>query len=66
MIKNFNISKVTNMKNMFENCCNLNELNISNFDCKNVNEIDDMFLGCKNLQKLIMPVKVSSLDKENK
>ena len=45
------------MKNMFENCSSLTELNISNFDFKNVNNLEDMFEGCSKLEKLYMELE---------
>ena len=38
---------------MFENCYNLIELNLENFNFKRVNEIDFIFSECKNLNKIV-------------
>ena len=54
-------SKVTNMKQMFENCYKLASLNISSFNTSKVTDMTKMFSGCRTLEQL----DVSSFDTKN-
>ena len=51
-LENFNTSNVTSMWDMFLNCGNLSEINVSNFDTSKVTNMQGMFYGCKKLQKI--------------
>jgi surface protein len=51
-IKNLSTKSVTNMKNMFYNCPNLRELNLTFFDTSNVNNMSGMFYNLKGLNNL--------------
>ena len=46
------ISKVTDMHNMFYGCKSLTELNISNYNVSNVTDMSYMFSGCSSLTEL--------------
>ncbi len=54
-------SNVTNMKWMFFNCANIQDLNLSSFDTKKVNDMEDMFMYCSSLANL----DISSFDTQN-
>ena len=49
---NFNTSKVTNMRSMFEGCSSLTSLDLSSFNTSKVVNIDSMFYGCSSLTSL--------------
>ncbi len=51
-IQYLNTSEVTNMSNMFYNCCSLTSLDISHFDTSNVTDMNQMFYDCGNLSSL--------------
>jgi surface protein len=40
------------MWNMFNNCCSLSSLDLSNFNTSNVKVMGEMFSGCSNLTSL--------------
>ena len=44
--------KMTNCKNMFYNCSNLKNIDLSSFDTKDVTDMSNMFAGCGNLKNL--------------
>ena len=52
-IDNFNTSKVTNMRGMFNECNLLENLNLSNFITLNVTDMSCMFNKCHKLGELI-------------
>ena len=45
---------IYSMNNMFKNCNNLIDINLSSFDTKNVTNMNNMFYGCNNLKKIIL------------
>ena len=49
---NYDVSKITDMSEMFYNCHNLTSLNLSNWDMHNVTNSEDMFSGCRSLISL--------------
>ena len=51
-LENLDTSKVTNMKDMFENCRNLETLDVSHFDTSQVTDMSGMFEDCSNLSSL--------------
>ena len=51
-INNFNTSKVTKMTTMFQECYELESLNLSNFDTTNVADMSWMFDQCNKLKYL--------------
>ena len=51
-INKFNTKKVTNMKEMFQKCYELENLDLSNFNTQNVNNMGFMFAGCNKLKYL--------------
>ena len=51
-INKFNTSKVNNMRIMFQECNNLEYLDLSNFDTSNVTDMKNMFYDCNNLKYL--------------
>ena len=51
----FNTSDVTNMENMFLNCKNLTNINLSYFNTSNVTTMEKMFANCENLQEIKFP-----------
>ena len=42
------------MSDMFNNCDNLSELNLSSFNTNNVTDMSRMFYHCENLNKVII------------
>ena len=48
----FTTSKVISMWGMFEDCKNLNSLDLSSFDTKNVYDMSSIFSRCRNLKYL--------------
>ena len=48
----FNTSNVTNMNNMFNNCSQLQEIDLSSFDTRKVTDFTNMFNACSNLTSL--------------
>ena len=44
--------KVTNMQSMFQLCCQLEYLDLSNFDTSNVTDMSYMFTNCKKLKEI--------------
>ena len=54
-------TKMTNCKNMFNDCANLIKIDLSSFDTSNVTNMSGMFKGCGNLKNL----NLSSLNTEN-
>ena len=46
----FNITKVTNMENMFSFCDHLKKVDLSKFDLTKVNNMNQMFYLCFNLE----------------
>ena len=51
-LETWDVSKVTNMRSMFESCISLKELNISNWDVSNVTDMRFMFCACSSLTEL--------------
>ena len=51
-LKNLNTSAVTDMSDMFSDCSDLKELNVSNFNTSAVTDMSDMFSGCSDLKEL--------------
>ena len=51
-IEYLNTSEVTNMKEMFSNCANLQEVDVSHFNTANVTDMSSMFDGCSSLTSL--------------
>ena len=49
---NFNTTKVTNMKSMFESCLSLIDLDLSSFNISNVTNMYNMFYYCSSLTSL--------------
>ena len=52
LINNFNTNKVTKMNSMFQECNELQYLDLSNFNTSNVNDMGWMFYNCYNLKYL--------------
>ena len=48
----FNTNKVTNMKSMFQECKELEYLDLSNFNTSNVTVMSWMFSGCNKLKQV--------------
>ena len=51
-INNFNTIKVTDMKGMFQDCYELEYLDLSNFITSNVEDMRFMFSGCHKLKEI--------------
>ena len=51
-VKNFNTSNVTDMTAMFEECVELNNIDLSNFNTSNVTSMRSMFAYCIELDDL--------------
>ena len=51
-VKRLSTSKVTDMRNMFQDCSSLTSLNLSNFKTDNVTDMSWMFGGCNSLTSL--------------
>ena len=51
-INKFNTNKVTNMNSMFQECKELEYLDLSNFDTSNVIDIGFMFNKCHKLKEI--------------
>ena len=51
-LENLNTSAVTDMRNMFYNCSDLEELNVSNFNTSAVTDMRNMFYNCSDLKEL--------------
>lgn len=49
ILKNFDTSECTNLSNLFQNCSNLKELDISSWDTSKVTGMRDMFSNCSSL-----------------
>ncbi len=56
-----NTSEVTDMADMFDDCCSLTSLDVSHFDTQNVTNMSWMFYGCGGLTSL----DVSGFDTHN-
>lgn len=67
MDKYLDTEKVTEMSQMFSNCAQLQEINLSGFNTSNVVKMDRMFEGCRSLKTIDLSKldtkKVVSLDK---
>ncbi|WP_288626126.1 BspA family leucine-rich repeat surface protein [uncultured Lactobacillus sp.] len=51
--ENLDVSEVTNMDGMFENCSNLSDISsLANWDTSNVTDMDGMFANCINLSNI--------------
>ena len=48
-LSDWNVSKVTNMQNMFKDCTNLTKITIDEFDTSKVTNGSNMFLNCASL-----------------
>lgn len=46
------VSNITSMNNMFQNCSSLTTLDVSSWDTGNITNMNSMFSGCKNLTVL--------------
>jgi bacterial surface protein 26-residue repeat/bacterial surface protein 26-residue repeat len=46
-------TKAKSMANMFKDCVNIQELNLSNFDLRNVENASGMFQNCYGLQRIV-------------
>ena len=57
----FDTSNVSDMRNMFGNCCNMTNLDLSTFDTSRVTEMAAMFADCSSLDNL----DLSSFDTTN-
>ena len=51
-LNKLNTSNVNNMNSMFQNCSNLEYLDLSNFDTSKVNDMGFMFSVCNNLKEI--------------
>ena len=51
-MENLDTSECTNMYSMFDNCVNLEELDVSGFNTSNVTDMGEMFSSCGNLIEL--------------
>ena len=51
-INNFVTKQVTNFSGMFQNCCELEKLNMPNFDTPNAMDMSFMFNECKKLKEI--------------
>ena len=51
-LSNFDSSKVTSMKGMFNDCTNLKAINFNNFNTSLVNDMSSMFSNCESLISL--------------
>jgi len=51
-IENFRTDKITDMRNMFCNCSNLESLNVSKFNTENVTNMQSLFYNCGKLTSL--------------
>lgn len=60
-IENLNTSNVTNMNEMFDQCSNLETLDLSHFNTEKVGNMSNMFNGCTKLRDL----NISSFNTEN-
>ena len=51
--ENLDVSNVTNMHSMFEDCYNLSDISsLANWDTSNVTDMSDMFFNCSNLSDI--------------
>ena len=53
--------RLTDMTQMFYECWNLEELDLSSFDMQNVTKMKSMFEGCTNLQKVNLQFKTQTV-----
>lgn len=60
-IENLNTSNTKNMSSMFEDCQQLEKINISHFSTTNVTNMGRMFYNCKKLEKIAL----SNFDTQN-
>ena len=51
-LENLDVSNVTNMSSMFQNCSGLTSLSVSNFDTSNVSDMSYAFYSCSQLKEL--------------
>ncbi len=51
-LSGWDISHITDMKGMFENCTALESINLSGWDTSNVTNMDAMFKNCESLEDL--------------
>lgn len=54
-IANLDTSNITNMELMFQNCSQLQTLDLSNFNVSKASSFGNMFYGCTSLTSLILP-----------
>lgn len=52
-LRDIDVSKITNMTVLFENCINTEKIDISTWDTSNVVKFTAMFAGCKNLKEIV-------------
>ena len=60
-LNNLNTSRVTNMQSMFEQCQNLETVDISSFDTSNVTNMSNMFYYCRYTES----INLGSIDTSN-
>ena len=51
-VSNWNVSKVTNMYDMFYNCRSIEELDLSRWNTSKVQNMSYMFNNCNSLERL--------------
>ena len=51
-LENLDTSNVTSMRQMFQNCSNLTELDLSKLNTSKVTDMYEMFYGCTNLKSI--------------
>lgn len=61
IFKNIDISRVTDMSDMFAGCSQLQKLNVGEFDTSSVTDMSRMFRSCESLQEL----DISGFDTSN-
>ena len=52
-IEKFNTNEIINMSSIFEECSELEELDLSNFNTSKVTDMEGMFNGCIKLKRII-------------
>lgn len=51
-LENWNVSKATNLRKMFQNCHTLSELNVANWNVENAKDLSYTFYGCSSLKTI--------------
>ena len=49
---------ITKLNNIFSDCTNLTNIDLSNFNTQNVTDMSGMFLGCNSLTNIILILKM--------